>query len=94
MLVVVVVGNGQQEDRLAQQIATFVRDLRQIDLYKVPGVAETLDWAAALMALSQKELSSEVAEATLGAILKHQEDIQTIRKNKLDDLIGAAKSSD
>jgi MoxR-like ATPase len=81
-------------DRLAMQIATFVAELRQIDLYKVPGVAETLDWAAALMALSQTELSSEVASTTLGAILKHQEDIQSIRKGKLDELIGAANSSD
>jgi MoxR-like ATPase len=81
-------------DRLALQIATFVAELRQIDLYKVPGVAETLDWAAALMALSQTELSSEVASTTLGAILKHQEDIQSIRKGKLNELIGTAKSSD
>ena len=81
-------------DRLALQIATFVAELREIDLYKVPGVAETLDWAAALMALSQTELSSEVASTTLGAILKHQEDIQSIRKGKLNELIGTAKSSD
>ena len=81
-------------DRLAKQIATFVADLRQIDLYKVPGVAETLDWAAALMALSQTEITAEVASTTLGAILKHQEDIQSIRKGKLDELIGAAKNSD
>jgi MoxR-like ATPase len=81
-------------DRLALQIATFVAELRQIDLYKVPGVAETLDWAAALMALSQTELSSEVASTTLGAILKHQEDIQSIRKGKLDELIGSANRSD
>lgn len=82
-------------DRLALQIATFVAELRQIDLYKVPGVAETLDWAAALMALSQTELSSEVTSSTLGAILKHQEDIQSIRsKGKLDELIGVAKTSD
>lgn len=80
-------------DRLALQIATFVRELRQVDLYKVPGVAETLDWAAALMALSQTELTSEVASSTVGAILKHQEDIQAMRKGKLDELIGVAKNS-
>jgi MoxR-like ATPase len=81
-------------DRLALQISHFVHDLRQVDLYKLPGVAETLDWAAALMALSQRELSSEVASATLGAILKHQEDVQTVRKNKLDELVSAAASND
>ena len=80
-------------DRLALQIATFIRELRQVDLYKVPGVAETLDWAAALMALSQTELTSEVASSTVGAILKHQEDIQAMRKGKLDELIGVAKAS-
>ncbi|HMM41636.1 MAG TPA: MoxR family ATPase, partial [Thermomicrobiales bacterium] len=80
-------------DRLALQISHFVHDLRQVDLYKLPGVAETLDWAAALMALSQRELSSEVTSATLGAILKHQEDVQTVRKNKLDDLVAAAASN-
>jgi MoxR-like ATPase len=79
-------------DRLAMQIAHFVHDLREVDLYKVPGVAETLDWAAALMAMSQRELSSEVASSTLGAILKHQEDIQIVRKQKLDDLVAAASN--
>jgi len=77
-------------ERLAMQIAHFIHDLRQIDLYKLPGVAETLDWAAALLALNQRELSTEIASATLGAILKHQEDIQAVRKAKLDDLVAAA----
>ncbi len=81
-------------DRLAMQIATFIAELRQIDLYKVPGVAETLDWAAALLALNQSELTEEMASNTLGAILKHQEDVHAIRKNKLDDLMAAALSSD
>jgi MoxR-like ATPase len=81
-------------DRMALQIAHFVHDLRDVDLYKLPGVAETLDWAAALMALNQRELSSEIASATLGAILKHQEDISAIRKGKLEDLVAAAASHD
>jgi MoxR-like ATPase len=79
-------------DRLATQIARFIHDLRQVDLYKLPGVAETLDWAAALMALNQRELNAEIASATLGAILKHQEDVQAVRKGKLDDLVAAATS--
>lgn len=81
-------------DRMALQIAHFIHDLRQVDLYKLPGVAETLDWAAALLALNQRELSTEIASATLGAILKHQEDIQTVRKAKLDDLVAAATRND
>ncbi len=77
-------------ERLAHQIATFIHELRREDLYKLPGVAETLDWAAALLALNQRELSAEIASATLGAILKHQEDLQAIRKNKLEGLVAAA----
>jgi MoxR-like ATPase len=79
-------------DRLALQIAKFVHDIRQIDLYKVPGVAETLDWAAALLALNQQELNKEMTSNTLGAILKHQEDVHTIRRNNLDNLVAAAKN--
>ena len=79
-------------DRLAMQIAKFVHDIRQIDLYKVPGVAETLDWAAALLALNQQELNKEMASNTLGAILKHQEDVHAVRRNNLDSLVAAAKN--
>ncbi len=79
-------------DRLAMQMARFVHDIREIDLYKVPGVAETLDWAARLLALNQQELNKEIAANTLGAILKHQEDVHTIRRNNLDTLVTAAKN--
>jgi len=81
-------------ERLAHQITTFIHELRREDLYKLPGVAETLDWAAALLALNQRELSSEIASATLGAILKHQEDLQAIRKGKLDSLVAAAANGE
>ncbi len=77
-------------ERLARQIAAFIHSLRQEDLYKLPGVAETLDWAAALLTLNQRELSAEMASATLGTILKHQEDIQSVRREKLAGLVGAA----
>ncbi|MBX6342648.1 MAG: MoxR family ATPase [Thermomicrobiaceae bacterium] len=77
-------------ERLAEQVARFIHALRHEDLYKLPGVAETLDWAAALLALNQQELSVEIASATLGAILKHQEDLHAIRRNKLDALVAAA----
>ena len=78
-------------ERLAEQIARFVHQLRREDLYKLPGVAETLDWAASLMALNQRELNSEITSATLGAILKHQEDLQALRRNnKLETLVAAA----
>jgi MoxR-like ATPase len=79
-------------ERLALQVATFIHELRQEDLYKLPGVAETLDWASALLALNQSELSEEIAAATLGAILKHQEDVHQVRSKKLGELVTVASS--
>ncbi len=81
-------------ERLALQVARFIQALRREDLYKLPGVAETLDWAAALLALNQQELSLEIASATLGAILKHQEDVQFVRKRKLEELVSTAVAED
>jgi len=63
-------------DMLARQVVAFVHALRSEDLYKLPGVAETLDWLAALGALEQTSLSEPAAAATLGALLKTREDIQ------------------
>jgi MoxR-like ATPase len=81
-------------DRMAEQIARFIHQLRTEDLYKLPGVAESLDWAASLLALNQRELSTEIASATLGAILKHQEDLQAIRKSKLEGLVATATAGE
>jgi MoxR-like ATPase len=63
-------------DLLARQVVAFVHALRREDLYKLPGVAETLDWLAALGALEQRGLTEPAAAATLGALLKTREDIQ------------------
>ena len=63
-------------EALARQVVAFVHALRGEDLYKLPGVAETLDWLAALGALEQTSLSEPAAAATLGALLKTREDIQ------------------
>jgi MoxR-like ATPase len=64
---------------LARQITSFIQELRQADLYKVPGVAETLDWTAALVALDQQALDPGLVEETLGVILKYQDDVEKIR---------------
>jgi MoxR-like ATPase len=80
-------------ERLALQVATFIHELRQEDLYKLPGVAETLDWASALLALNHQELNEEIASATLGAILKHQEDVHQVRSKKLGELVSAASTT-
>lgn len=60
---------------LARQIVAFVQRLRQIDLYKLPGIAETLEWTRALMALDAVVLDPEVIQHTLGVLLKYQDDI-------------------
>jgi MoxR-like ATPase len=65
--------------KLARQVVDFVHRLRAADLTKVPGIAETLDWAAALMALGAVELSETLVDETLGVVLKYEEDIRQIR---------------
>lgn len=69
-------------DELAQQIVTYVQNLRQQDLYKLPGVAETLDWAKTLMALKQEKLDDAVIQNTLGVLLKYQDDLQKIANGR------------
>jgi MoxR-like ATPase len=64
---------------LSQQVVAFVQELRKRDLYKLPGVAETLDWAQALVTLDAKALTVDAVEDTLGAILKYQDDINQVR---------------
>ena len=77
-------------ERLAQQVAAFVQELRGIELYKPAGVSETLDWAAALIALDRHVLDANVVEETLGVLLKHQEDIQAVSGERLQMLLGRA----
>jgi MoxR-like ATPase len=64
---------------LAKQVTGFIQELRRIELYKVPGVAETLDWTAALVALDQQALELDIVEDTLGVILKYQDDVVQVR---------------
>jgi len=66
-------------DRLARQVVGFVGRLRTTDLTKVPGVAETLDWAAALLALGARELAPDLVDETLGVLLKYEEDVRRVR---------------
>jgi len=57
-------------------------DLRSLELFKPPGVAETLDWARALKVLGAKELTEQVVDDTLGVILKYREDVDTVRAQR------------
>jgi MoxR-like ATPase len=61
---------------LARQVVAFVQELRREELYKLPGVAETLDWITALVALDQEALTEQVVNDTLGTLLKYRDDIQ------------------
>jgi MoxR-like ATPase len=67
------------EDRLSRQIVAFVQELRQRDLFKLPGVAETLDWTRALTTLDTLELTPALVNDTLGTLLKYQDDILKIQ---------------
>ncbi|QDX80214.1 ATPase [Denitratisoma sp. DHT3] len=78
------------ELRLAGQVCRFMELLRQQDFYKRPGVAETLDWARALLALGIAELDPVAADATLGCILKYRDDIDKLRQLGLEGLVEMA----
>ncbi len=66
-------------ERLARQVTAFVQELRTADLYKAAGISETLDWAAALVALDRDVLDADVIDETLGILLKNQEDIDSVK---------------
>jgi hypothetical protein len=78
--------------RLAEQAAAFVAELRTLDLQKPPGLAETIDWAEALHALGREELDAEHVEATLGSVLKYQDDLLVVRDETLATLVAAARA--
>jgi MoxR-like ATPase len=72
---------------LSRQVTKVVQELRRRELYKVPGVSETIDWTAALAALDRSALDTQSADETLGALLKAREDIDAIRGGVLAELI-------
>ena len=79
-------------ERLATQAARFVRGLRELDLAKPPGVAETIDWAQALATLGEEQLSAEIVRQTLGSVLKYHEDLETVRDEALAGLLEEAQA--
>lgn len=82
----------QAAERLSREVVAFVQRLRQEDLFKKPGVAETIDWAKCLLALDVISLSPEVIADTLGAILKYQDDIQRLQGSEAKRLLDEAKA--
>jgi len=78
---------------LSREVVAFVQRLRQEDLFKKPGVAETIDWAKCLLALDMIELSPEVICDTLGAILKYQDDIAKLQNSEARRLLEDARAA-
>jgi MoxR-like ATPase len=80
-------------DQLAAQIVGFVQNLRGMELFKPPGIAETIDWAEALQALNAKELDAGTVDATLGVVLKYQDDIARVRGGVANTVAAAQKAA-
>jgi len=78
--------------RLSEQVVGFVQGLRKQDLFKAPGVAETLDWAGALTELDVTALDPATVSDTLGVLLKYQDDIARLEGSKVKDLLDQVKS--
>jgi len=78
-------------ERLARQVCAFVRELRSADLFKVPGIAETLDWISSLLALDQMELVEGPVRDTLGALLKYQDDVLKVGGSEFTRMIKKAQ---
>ncbi len=89
---IVAVKAPQADARLTAQVVGFVQSLRGLDLYKSPGVAETLDWAQALVELNQLELEPTVINDTLGALLKYQDDIARIQGSEAARILAQVKT--
>jgi len=80
------------EERLSQEIVAFVQRLRKMDLFKLPGVAETIDWTRALLALDALALDPDTVNDTLGALLKYQDDISRVRGSEAERLLSEVKA--
>jgi MoxR-like ATPase len=78
--------------QLAQQVTGFIQELRETELYKIPGVSETLDWTSALLALNQTELDPQVIDDTMGIVLKYQDDIEMVRGEPVRAMLERSKN--
>jgi MoxR-like ATPase len=77
-------------ETLAREVVGFVHRLRQADLTKVPGIAETLDWAAALLSMGASQLEPALVDETLGVVLKYEEDIRQVRGERTRQYLAEA----
>ena len=83
---------GAAPERLAREASQFVARLRSLELTKLPGTAEAVDWVAALVALERDELDAEVVDSTLGAVLKYEEDLELTRAAGIERLVAEVKN--
>ena len=74
-------------ERLSRQLVAFIQELRKVDLFKVPGIAETIEWADALLQLNVMALDQESVDDTLGVLLKYQDDIAKVRGSEVADIL-------
>ncbi len=79
------------DEALSRQIVAFVQGLRKLDLYKLPGIAETIEWSRALLELDAMVLDPELVQHTLGVLLKYQDDIQRVQGSEAARLIEEAR---
>ena len=80
-------------ERLSAQVVAFVHELREVDLFKRPGIAESIDWAKSLHTLDQVELDQENVGSTLGILLKYQDDITRIRGSEAAEILARITAS-
>ena len=80
-------------ERLAREVVGFVQKLRSRDLFKIPGVAETIDWTQALIALDRTSLDPGAVDGTLGVLLKYQDDIARVRGAEAEAILAAARGA-
>jgi MoxR-like ATPase len=79
--------------RLTAQVVAFVQQIRSAELFKLPGVAETIDWANALTYMNQTELTPEAVDETLGVLVKYQDDIAKVRGEVAARMVEAARDA-
>lgn len=77
--------------KLTRQVTSFIQELRGLELFKVPGIAETLDWARALVALDRQAITSEIVRDTLGVVLKYEDDLRGLQETTISELLTRSK---
>ncbi len=82
----------EASERLARDVARFVAELRRAELYKLPGIAETMDWAAALVALDKKALDPETVRDTLGILLKYRDDVDAVKGETAQSILARVQA--